>query len=71
MTEGLLDTFDVPVRRVNLQYGCDECQHNGTEYTNNCKVHPMTAALLLLQNRTKGPFRKMTLEQIEQAKADS
>lgn len=67
MTEGLLETFVVPVRNVTLQYGCDECRHNGTEYANNCKVNPMTTAMLLLQGRTKCPFKEMTLEEIRES----
>lgn len=67
MTEGLLETFDVPVRNVTLQYGCDTCRHNGTEYANNCKVHPMTTAMLLLQGRSRCPFTKLSLEEIQQS----
>ncbi|MDE7180076.1 MAG: hypothetical protein K2N88_02625 [Muribaculaceae bacterium] len=67
MTEGLLETFEVPVRSVTLQYGCDECRHNGTECANNCKVHPMTTAMLLLQGRRCCPFTKMTLEEIRES----
>lgn len=67
MTAELLETFEVPVRNVNLQYGCDKCRHNGTEYASNCKVNPMTTAMLLLQGRSRCPFKKMTLEEIRES----
>lgn len=48
MTEGLSETFEVPIRSVTLQYGCDRCRHNGTENASNCKVNPMTTVMLVM-----------------------
>lgn len=67
MTEGLKETFEVPVMIPRYQYHCEDCQHcRDKEYAeNSCAVHPMLIPMLLVSGKTSCPFRGMTMAEIE------